>query len=66
MPEFSAQETARGLMTGFVLAGESRKYKSFRAPKEELKGTEVKDQLELYRELPENVDFEDALANIHF
>lgn len=66
LPEFSAQETARGLMTGFVLAGESRKYKSFRDPKEELKGTEVKDQLELYRELPENVDFEDALANIHF
>lgn len=64
LPEFSAQETVRGLMTGFVLADESRKYKAFRDPRAELKDTSVKDQLELYRELPENIDVEEALSNI--
>ena len=66
LPEFGAQDMARALVTGFVLAGEDKKYQAFRDREAELKNTTVRDQLELYRQLPENIDFEDALANIQF
>lgn len=63
-PEFANQETARALMTGFVLAEEDKKYKSFREPSEVLKNTETATQLQLFRELPENSDAVESLQKL--
>lgn len=65
-PEFSKQDLVRGLMVGFVLAEEDKKYGKFRTPGEELKKTAVKSQLELYRNLPENIETKDLLARLAF
>ncbi|QNH97022.1 alpha/beta hydrolase [Corynebacterium anserum] len=63
-PEFANQETARALMTGFVLAEDDKKYKSFREPTEPLKHTKATSQMQLYRELPENADTVDSLRKL--
>ena len=64
LPQFSQQELARGLMTGFVLAEHEGKYKSFRDGHAELKKTRTSTQHELYKNLPENVNLDERLAEI--
>lgn len=63
-PEFANQEEIRGLMTGFILAGEQSKYKAFRSHDEKLDDTEAPGQLELARHLPENADALDSLQGL--
>lgn len=63
-PEFANQEFARSLMTGFILAEEDKKYAAFRSSDEQLKNTEVVNQLQLARELPENADVVDSLQKL--
>ena len=64
LPQFSQQELVRGLLTGFVLAEDKGKYKSFRDSHAELKKTRTATQHELYKNLPENVDLEERLSEI--
>lgn len=59
--EFSKQELVRALMTGFVLAEDSSKYKEFRETNLKLKGTETATQHELFSRLPENADLQENL-----
>ena len=63
-PEFANQEEIRGLMTGFILAGEQSKYKAFRSHDEKLDDTEAPGQLELARHLPENAEALDSLQGL--
>lgn len=64
LPEFAHQETVRALLTGFILAGEEKKYSEFRNAEAKLKGTTVFTREELQEELPENADIAKRLQNL--
>lgn len=59
--EFSKQDLVRALMTGFVLAEDSKKYQEFRETNVKLKGTQTATQHELFSRLPENADLQKQL-----
>jgi dienelactone hydrolase len=54
--EFAMQDLIRALTVGFVLAEDDKKYKDFRDPEVEVKGTEVATRGRLIEELPEYAD----------
>lgn len=64
LPQFKKQEVARALLTGFILAGESSKYKAFRAPHEELAKTVTETQHDLFKSLPENAEASDLFDKL--
>lgn len=63
-PEFANQELVRSLMTGFILAGDDKKYKGFRDEDEKFDDTETMHQLDLARNLPENKDATKSLQGL--
>ncbi|KAB1504580.1 alpha/beta hydrolase [Corynebacterium sp. 320] len=66
LPEFSNQDLARALMTGFILAETDKKYAAFRDDTAELKRTLVATKKELVDELPENADIQKRIQELSF